>query len=123
MYTLRPVQFYNEPIEVQMREGVFLGKTPQAPLRFFWQGVCWEVKEVLLEWKDYERRGKSSRNMRPSNALKAISRGSFGVGRFYYRLLCTDDRIFQIYFDRAATRGPAWFLNAEYAFILRQKEE
>lgn len=99
-------------------------KTPTPPQAFIWQGNEYGVKEILLEWKDFERRGKSSRNMRPSSQLKAAKRGSRGVGRFHYQVLTQEDQIFQLYFDRASwdqdTQTGEWILQAEYTYQLTQ---
>jgi len=55
--------------------------------------------------------------MRPANAAKAIRRGSWGVGRFYFRVLTEQDRIFELYYDRAPKdvddRDGSWFLDRE----------
>jgi hypothetical protein len=71
-------------------------------------------------------------NMRPAHAEAAAGRGSWGVGRFYFRVRVEDGRLFELYYDRAprpaARRGKkdatdtgkdskqrkgAWFLQSE----------
>jgi len=56
-------------------------------------------------------------NMRPANMAKALRRGSWGVGRFYFRVVVENDQIFDIYYDRAPKdaldRGGSWFLDRE----------
>jgi len=123
MIELVPVRFINDAIMVEFDRPPLYGKTPVAPNRFWWNGVLWQIKDVMLEWKDYERRGKASHNMRPTNLLKAMGRGSFGVGRFYFRVNTQQDRIFVLYFDRAAEKDQAWILHAEYSYRLKKKRE
>ena len=124
MYKLVPIRFINEAVEIQHAQAPVFAKTPTPPKEFLWQGAQHHVKEILLEWKDFERRGKSSHNMRPSSQLKAAKRGSRGVGRFHYQVLTEDDRIFQLYFDRSTwdqdTQTGEWVLQAEYAYQLTQ---
>jgi hypothetical protein len=63
------------------------------------------------------RRGRMSNNMRPAHASRASRLGSWGVGRFYFRVKVDDGRIFEIYYDRAPAdadnRKGAWFLKGE----------
>lgn len=121
MIELVPVKFINEVISVEFDNPPLYGKTPFAPDRFLWNEEIWHIKEVMLEWKDYERRGKASHNMRPTNFIKAMARGSFGVGRFYFRVNTQQDRIFLLYFDRAAEKDQAWILHAEYSYRLKRR--
>lgn len=116
MVELVPIHFINEPVAVLFDTPPLYNKTPTPPQGFVWADEVWPIKQVMLEWKDYDRRGKSSHNMRPSNLLKAASRGSFGVGRFYFRVMTADDRIFQLYYDRSAPKEAAWVLYAEYSY-------
>lgn len=124
MYKLVPIHFINEVVKVQHPRPLLYAKTPTPPREFSWQGNEYVVKEILLEWKDFERRGKASHTMRPSSMLKAAKRGSRGVGRFHYQVLTGDDRIFHLYFDRASwdqdTQAGEWVLQAEYAYLLTQ---
>ncbi len=56
-------------------------------------------------------------NMRPANAAKAKRRGSWGVGRFYFRVQTDSGQIYDLYYDRAPKdvddRSGAWFLYRE----------
>ncbi len=126
MYKLIPIRFINEVIEVQHAQPLLYAKTPTPPQGFIWQEKEYGVKEVMLEWKDFERRGKSSHNMRPSSQLKAAKRGSRGIGRFHYQVLTDDDQIFHLYFDRSSwdqdTQTGEWVLQAEYAYRLTQND-
>jgi len=122
MYTLKPIHFINEEVEVFYQEEPIYQRTPTPPNGFLWRGETYTIKEILLEWKDFNRRGRNAHNMRPANLLKAAKRGSRGVGRFYFRVLTENDQIFQLYFDRsnwnAETQTGYWILTAEYAYQL-----
>ena len=122
MYVLKPIHFINEEIQVDYDQKPVYKRTPTAPQRFDWRDEHFEIKEILLEWKDYDRRGRNAHNMRPTNLLKAAKRGSRGVGRFYFRVMTQCDRIFQLYFDRAdwdiETQTGSWMLHSEYAYQL-----
>ncbi|NOH11782.1 MAG: hypothetical protein HND51_09065 [Chloroflexi bacterium] len=39
--------------------------------------------------------------MKPANLRKAARRGSWGVGRFYFRVQTDNGQIFELYYDRA----------------------
>lgn len=122
MYALKPIHFINEEVEVIHHDPPIYQRTPTPPDGFSWRGVTYSVKEILLEWKDFGRRGKNVHNMRPSSLLKAAKRGSRGVGRFYFRVITDNDQIFQLYFDRANWdpdhQSGSWILTAEYAYQL-----
>lgn len=122
MYVLKPIHFINEEVAVHHEQAQAFQRTPTPPDGFTWRGEKFVVQEILLEWKDFDRRGKNAHNMRPTNLLKAAKRGSRAVGRFYFRVLTEDDRIFQLYFDRANwdsdTQTAYWVLHAEYAYQL-----
>src|SRR5688572_15826160 len=76
-------------------------KTPPCPNSFQWQGRMYRVLEMLAEWSDFTRRGKMARNMRPAHAAAASTRGSWGVGRFFFRVRTDSGQIFDLYYDRA----------------------
>jgi hypothetical protein len=54
-----------------------------------------------MEWHDYQRRGRMERNLQPQHAAIAKSRGSWGVGKFYFRVEVEEHRIFDLYYDRS----------------------
>lgn len=114
-----PIQFIAEEIEVRHRKKQIIKKTPDAPDDFSWRDNSFQVLEVLSSWFDFERRGKMSRNMQPHNLRVASRRGSWGVGRFFFRVLTTDGRIFDLYYDRApedaTDRSGHWYLWRELA--------
>jgi hypothetical protein len=110
-------RFIGEEIEVGFDRPPMLEKKPGCPVRFTWGEQTFEVIELLQEWHDYRRRGRMARNMAPTHAAIAEQRGSWGVGRAYFRVITTGGRIFELYFDRAPKdtdrRKGAWFLYRE----------
>jgi len=60
-----------------------------------------------------------ARNMQPQHAAVASGRGSWGVGRDFFRVRVEGGRVFDIYYDRAPkgseARKGAWFLYREVA--------
>ena len=56
-------------------------------------------------------------NMRPAHAAAASRRGSWGMGRDYYRVRTDTGQVFDLYYDRATKkagdRKGAWFLYRE----------
>ena len=83
---LRPTHFHDELVEPIFTHPPALEKSPPCPDGFTWQGVEYRVVELLEEWRDYARRGRMGKNMRPSHAGRAAVRGSWGVGRFHFRV-------------------------------------
>lgn len=110
-------RFIAEEIKVTFDREPALEKKPGCPDIFIWGEEQFKIKEVLLEWHDYRRRGRMARNMQPVHAAVAENHGSWGVGRDYYRVRTHNDRIFELYFDRAPKdvdrRKGAWFLFRE----------
>lgn len=109
-----PVQFISEEIEVQFDEPPLLTKRPKAPDGFCWQQEQYQARRVLSAWTDYERRGNMAKNMQPAHLRLARKKGSWGVGRFYFRLETQQGRVFDLYYDRApegaADRAGHWYL-------------
>ncbi|MCK4832162.1 MAG: hypothetical protein KAS81_05315, partial [Anaerolineales bacterium] len=120
MNDLKPVSLIAEPIQVQFDQPPALIKRPGCPNRFIWHERTFEVAEKLSEWHDYRRRGRMAHNMRPDHAAAAARRGSWGVGRDYFRVCTRSGRIFDLYYDRApkhaADREGAWFLYRELSY-------
>jgi hypothetical protein len=90
---------------------------PACPDWFLWRGETYRVVQKLKEWHDYGRRGRMARNTRPTHAEAAQRRGSWGVGRDYYRVRTGSGHIFDLYYDRAPEsaddRAGSWFLFRE----------
>jgi hypothetical protein len=112
-----PIHFIGERIEVQFDVTPTFSKTPGCPAGFVWQVETYRITELLSEWRDYGRRGRMSNNMRPDHLEMAKKRGSWGVGRIYFRVRTESDQIFDLYYDRAPGSGGdrkgAWWLFRE----------
>lgn len=115
----KPLRFIDEPIEVHFDQPPMLEKKPGCPSEFVWGGETYRVVEMLSEWHDYRRKGRMAINMRPDHAATAGRRGSWGVGRDYYRVRTDSGRIFDLYYDRAPKnardRKGGWVLFREMA--------
>jgi hypothetical protein len=113
---MEQLRFIGDEITVEFDAPPALEKKPGPPDRFVWRGRTYEVEEVVSEWHDFTRRGRMARNMRPDHALSAARRGSWGVGRDYFRVRSAG-RVFDIYYDRAPRTGSGrkgmWFLFRE----------
>jgi hypothetical protein len=110
------LSFIGEAIEVEFEEAPALEKVPDCPSRFVWGGEVFVVMEKLREWHDYRRRGHMGRNMEPHHLEAARQRGSWGVGRDYFRVRTDVGRVFELYYDRAPNAGGrkgGWFLYRE----------
>ena len=97
----KPIKFISESIEVIFDKPPLLEKKPNCPDGFIWQGKTYRIVELLSEWSDFTRRGRFSKNMQPHNMRKAVRQGSFGVGRYYFQVKMENERIFELYYDRA----------------------
>lgn len=97
---LEPVRFIGEQIEVSFDKPLILEKSPPCPDAFTWKGETFRIVELVSERRNYERRGRMGRNMRPTHAAVASTRGSRGVGKFHFRVRVEGDRIFDLYYDR-----------------------
>jgi hypothetical protein len=109
----RPVRFIDTEIRVHHTQTPTLVKKPGPPDAFEWEGRIFSVRELISSWTRYERRGRMEANMAPAHAEAASRRGSWGVGRFYFRVR-TDQGAFDLYYDRApeaaGDRAGHWFL-------------
>jgi hypothetical protein len=117
--SLRPVRFIGERVEAHFAEPPLLEKRPGCPDGFSWRGETYQVVELLSEWQDFTRRGRMARNMSPTHARAAVRRGSWGVGRWYYRVRTAGGQVFDLYYDRSP-KGPderkgIWLLLREMA--------
>lgn len=111
-------RFISEPVEVEYEVAPLLAKRPGCPDRFTWQDQVFHVQRLLAEWHDYGRRGRFARNMQPQHLRVAERRGSWGVGRFFFKVETNDERVFELYYDRAPAsaddRSGAWILYREW---------
>jgi hypothetical protein len=116
---LQTLHFYGEPITVEFDQPPLLEKKPVCPDGFTWRATAFRVTASLAEWVDNQRRGRMARNMQPQHSAVAQTRGSWGVGRYYYRVRTSVGRIFEIYYDRmpkdADIRKGSWFLVREFS--------
>jgi hypothetical protein len=111
------VRFIGEPIEVEFDVEPALSKAPGCPDRFVWRGTRHAVRELLADWSDATRRGRMAVNLIPEHAERAGRRGSWGVGRRYFRVRTAAGRLFELYYDRSPARTGhrlgGWFLYRE----------
>lgn len=110
--------FIGESITVGFNKPPLLAKKPDCPDHFFWRGNHYQVEEILSEWKDFSRRGRLGRNMRPAHLRRAQVTGSKGSGKFFFRVRTDETRVFDLYYDRAVKnaeeQGGIWVLFREY---------
>ena len=85
----------------EFEKPVLFTKKPDCPDNFSWQGKTFRITELISEWQDFTRKGKYSRNMKDAHLERANIKGSLGVGRFYFRVLTNEGRVFDIYYDRS----------------------
>ncbi len=113
----RSIHFLDEPIEVIFESPPPYEKKPPCPNGFVWGGRDYRVVEGISEWADFERRGRSARNMRPAHLQAAASRGSLNVGRFFFRVRVDTGQCFDLYYDRGMKnlddRKGQWFIYRE----------
>jgi hypothetical protein len=108
--------FVDESIEVFFDKPPVLEKSPECPQGFLWQGNTYRVEKLLEEWRDYRRRGRMARNMIPEHSRRASLKGSWGVGRFYFRVQVNGGKVFELYYDRSPNnddRKGGWYLLGE----------
>jgi hypothetical protein len=105
MDTAPPSRFIGEAIAPIFDLPPLLLKKPGCPDGFVWRGHTFRVTELVAEWSDFARRGAMEHNMRPGHAAAAAKRGSWGVGRYHFRVRTNADRVFEIYYDRAPRPG------------------
>lgn len=113
----RPKRFLDQPIQVNFKIPPAYQKSPHCPDGFIWEEQTYRVIEKLSEWADFTRRGRSARNVRPSHAEVAASRGSLNVGRFFFRVRVDSGQVFDLYYDRTMkdldNRKGQWFVYRE----------
>jgi hypothetical protein len=109
-----PSAFILEEIQVFFQHDPLLSKKPGAPDGFIWHEGRHTVQAVLRSWFSFGRRARMEKNMRPTHLETAARRGSWGVGRYYFRVRIEDGRVFDLYYDRAPKdaddRSGHWFI-------------
>jgi hypothetical protein len=115
--SFQPVHFIDDPVQVEFDVPPVHEKSPTCPNRFSWEGRLYQITEKLAEWQDFERRGRMAQNMSPAHSSAAARRGSWGVGRFFFRVKTDQARIFDLYYDRsprnADDRKGSWVIYRE----------
>ena len=94
-------KFVGEEIEVVFKNEFIFEKKPPCPISYKWQGVEFGVRELISSWFDYRRKGKKARNLRLTHLERASKKGSWGSGRFYFKVKDEIGRIVVIYYDRS----------------------
>jgi len=111
------LQFIDQVIEVRFDEPPLFTKIPPCPQAFLWEERWYSIIREVSAWTDFKRHGRMGRNMQPAHAARAATTGSWGVGRFYFRVETDEGRVFDIYFDRAPNdvddHDGKWFLLGE----------
>lgn len=100
-----PLQFIDEQVTVAFRQAPTLDKKPEAPASFTWRGLTFPIVDVVSTWFDFGRTGRQARNMSPAHHESALRRGSWGVGRYYFRVRTEGGRAFDLYYDRAPVKA------------------
>ncbi|HMK08876.1 MAG TPA: DUF6504 family protein [Anaerolineales bacterium] len=110
----RPVRFIGTEVQVTHLQPPALAKKPAAPDAFTWAGRTFRVSETISMWTRYERRGRMADNLAPAHLETAARRGSWGVGRFYFRVRTDSGDVYDLYYDRepeaAGDRAGHWYL-------------
>jgi hypothetical protein len=111
-----PEHFIGESIVVRFDTPPARLKSPPCPDGFTWREQEQLVVEKISEWTDFERRGQVKYNLH-SGLAASNGGGSFGVGRFYFRVRTAGGCIFDLYYDRqvmdADDRLGHWYLYRE----------
>lgn len=84
-------EFYSQEIQV------IVGEKTGVPTAFIWQGREYRIQEVWGEWPDY--------------GFGAAPRGRWWQRRHrtWFRVVTTEDEVFEIYLDRGRKRK-RWYL-------------
>jgi len=107
-------RFIGETINVSFARDFVLEKDPPCPDFIHWKGDTIKKVKLLSQWRDFSRTGSSAKNMRAAHAERASKKGSWGVGKIYFEILDDNNRVLEIYYDRApkdaANRSGQWTL-------------
>ncbi|HAF61728.1 MAG TPA: hypothetical protein DCK95_05330 [Anaerolineaceae bacterium] len=110
------IRFIGESIEVCYDHGIMKLKSPPCPDRFYWRSTQYTVTQLVQQWSDFSRKGRMKRNMSEAHRIKAERTGSWGVGRFFFRVKVNTGQDFTIYYDRSpqsAQKDRSWMLFQE----------
>ncbi|MGD2250965.1 MAG: DUF6504 family protein [Candidatus Methanofastidiosia archaeon] len=94
--------FYSEPITVKFEKEPLLEKKPGPPDVFVWRGKSYTIIRVEKEWHTYNKQGKIEKFYSQKGNAPELTppKGSWGVGRDYYRVKTDTGEVFVIYYDR-----------------------
>jgi hypothetical protein len=92
--------FISAEIEAIFAEEPVILKRAGPPDAFVWDGERFEVSELLAEWHDYDKERREVGETRRSQTQINRQRGSWGLGRDYYRVRTADGRVFELYYNR-----------------------
>ncbi|HCJ10605.1 MAG TPA: hypothetical protein DHW14_05510 [Clostridiales bacterium] len=95
--------FIGEEIEPVFKEEPELEKKTGVPDGFKWRGREYAVTRVIKEWHEYDHPrpgGGWDAGRPPFGARAPMRRGSWGVGKDFYRVMTDDGRLVDIYYDR-----------------------
>lgn len=116
-----PIRFIGERIEAVYDQVQIRTKDPGCPDAFRWRSTEYKIIKVIQQWADFSRKGNMQRNMSEVHRLRAETKGSWGVGKIFFRVEVHTGQNFEIYFDRApqnvVDRGGYWFLLQEYSSV------
>lgn len=93
--------FIDERVTVRFNSPPVREKSPPCPNAFEWRGIAYEIEIVEKEWFDFTRKGRFARDMSDAHLATASTKGSLGVGRFYFQVRVSNGERFVIYYDRA----------------------
>ena len=110
--------YIGEKITPGFSKEVSTPKNPPCPDFFIWANGTYFIDQILMEWRDLSRKGDRSRNMRTEHLSRAEKVGSWGVGKFHFKVHTTNGRIFEIYYDRTPVNNldklGVWVLLCEF---------
>lgn len=95
-------RFIGDEITPVFAEEPELDKKTGAPAAFVWRDRQHPISRVIREWHEYDQgRGGAANTGRPPFSQRGVmSRGSWGSGKDFYRVLTDEGRIYDIYYDR-----------------------
>jgi hypothetical protein len=122
-----PIHFIGERIEVIFNQEQIRTKNPGCPDAFCWRSTEYTIIKIVKQWTDFSRKGNMQRNMSEVHHSRAEIKGSWGVGKIFFRIQVHTGQIFEIYFDRAPQnvmdRGGGWFLLQEFTSVSDKEEK
>jgi hypothetical protein len=93
--------FICEEIDAVFDKEFFLEKNPPCPNSIIWREKVIGINDLLSSWNDFIRKGKQTKNMRETHLERAGIKGSWGVGRQYFKVKDELGREIVLYYDRA----------------------